>query len=238
MPDKVSAIIVAAGKGERMGSSGVPKQFIELAGVPMLGWSVSALSSSDIIDEIVIVSSEEWMERAVKTADEYCRHSSCRPAIGGRTRQQSVYNGLKSASGPDVVLIHDAARPFVSTELAERTIEAARQEGAATASLKPADTIKLWDEGSASGRNLPRERLRTIQTPQAFRAVLLQQAHERAIEEDYQATDDTDLLERTGQRTIMVEGSAYNLKITDAADLELARAMVWAGLVPSPVKGR
>ncbi len=238
MPDKVSAIIVAAGKGERLGASGVPKQFIELAGVPMLGWSVSALSSSDIIDEIVIVSSEEWMERAEKTAGEYSLHASCRTNIGGRTRQESVYNGLKSVSGTGIVLIHDAARPFVSTGLAERTIEAARKAGAATASIKPADTIKMWDESSSDGRNLPRERLRVIQTPQAFHAGLLQRAHERAIQEDYQATDDTDLVERTGQKTIMVEGSAYNLKITDAADLELARAMVRAGLVSSPGKGR
>ncbi|MFO8055822.1 MAG: 2-C-methyl-D-erythritol 4-phosphate cytidylyltransferase [bacterium] len=233
MPERTSAIIVAAGTGERMASGGVPKQYLELSGAPLLCWSALALSRSRLISELLVVSAPEWMDKAREIMTKHCPAVSCRMVAGGNHRQESVRCGLDAAPEAELVLVHDAARPFVSADLADRTLQAARQEGAATASLRPADTVKLLDPETGKDRNLPRERLRIIQTPQSFRADMLRQAHEAGQKDSYQATDDTDLVERLGHKTVMVEGSPFNLKITNAADWDLARALIASGLVPA-----
>ncbi len=234
MPTKISAVIVAAGRGERMGDREVPKQYLDLGGVPMLGWSVAALSGSELIEELVIVASEDWIGVARKIAELYCGTLPLNLAPGGRLRQDSVRAGLEAASRPDLVVIHDAARPFVISGMAECALDAAQRHGAATAALQTWDTIKLIDEESGTGKNLPRRLVRIIQTPQAFRADLLREAHEKARQDDYQATDDTELVERLGHKPEMIEGSPLNLKITDFADLELARSLVQGGVVCFP----
>lgn len=216
-----------------MASGDVPKQYLELSGAPLLAWSALALCRSRLISEIIVVSSPEWMDKARQILSQFCPGASCRVVAGGEVRQESVRHGIDAAPDAELLLVHDAARPFVTNNLAERTLEAARQQGAATSSIRPADTIKLLEPETGKDRNLPRERLRIIQTPQCFRADILRQAHEAGQKDSYQATDDTDLVERLGHRTAMVEGNPFNLKITKAADWELARALIASGLVPA-----
>jgi 2-C-methyl-D-erythritol 4-phosphate cytidylyltransferase / 2-C-methyl-D-erythritol 2,4-cyclodiphosphate synthase len=217
----VSAIIAAAGRGERLGGSGL-KQLIAVAGRPILERSVSAFVEHPAIDEIVVALPTEL----VNDPPVYLRQSAkpMRLVAGGERRRDSVASAFQQvAAHADLVLIHDAARPFVSAQLIGRILAAASESGAALAALPARDTVKLAQSVDASlvKETLPRESIFLAQTPQAFRREVLRDA--LALNEA--ATDEAALAERAGHSVRLVEGEASNIKITVPEDLKVAEAI-------------
>jgi 2-C-methyl-D-erythritol 4-phosphate cytidylyltransferase/2-C-methyl-D-erythritol 2,4-cyclodiphosphate synthase len=217
----VSAIIAAAGRGERLGGSRL-KQLLAVGGRPILERSVSAFLHHPAIDEIVVALPAEL----VGDPPSYLRQSAkpMRLVAGGARRRDSVANAFQQvAAHADVVLVHDAARPFVSAQLIGRIIAAASESGAALAALPARDTVKLAqsEDGSLVKETLPRESIFLAQTPQAFRREVLRDA--LALNEA--ATDEAALAERAGHSVRLVEGEASNIKITVPDDLKVAEAI-------------
>lgn len=223
---RASAIVVAAGKGERMGS-GVKKQFRLLKGRPVLHWALAAIEAAPSIEEIVVVTGAS--DVAAVAADVKGKFSKVtRVVAGGETRQESVARGLE-ALGPGTrwVVVHDGARPLVEPALVERVLAAAKESGAATAAVKVKDTIKLVDQHGQVERTLERSRLWAVQTPQAFSRELLARAH--AWGKGKQVTDDCGLVEAMGHPVTVVEGSERNLKLTTQEDLAILEALAANG---------
>ena len=221
----VSAIVAAGGRGVRFGADR-PKQFLEIGGRSILETSLNALAVSDRVSEIIVALPEEHLDAA-----------KAWPALpkpmmvvsGGARRQDSVANAFaKSSRHADVIVIHDAARPFVTGELIARTVDAAHAHGAAIAAIPVRDTVKQTDDPARDGSRpiratIPRDTIFLAQTPQAFRRDVLA----RAIEEgkSIDATDEAMLVERLGLPVHVVEGDARNIKITTAEDLATAKAV-------------
>ncbi len=225
----VTAIIVAAGSGVRMGE-GPPKQYRLLSGKPLLCHALSAFDRADCVDRLVLVTPKEEKLSVIRPIME--RSPVKKPlalALGGDCRQGSVYNGLL-ASDPatEIVLVHDAARPFVSAAETARCVAAARAHGAAVLAHPASDTIKCADEEGRVLETLDRSRLWQVQTPQAFSFRLLLEAHEKALEEGFSGTDDAALVERLGRPVLLVFGSRWNIKITGPDDLLIAEAIMAA----------
>ncbi len=210
-----AAILAAAGSGERFGS---PKQFHTLGGKPLLSWSVDTLRSAGCSPVIVVVPPEQT-ERA--------RSELGAPEIvlvaGADVRQRSVRAGLAHVDS-DLVVVHDAARPFASPELVSRVVAAVTEADGAIAAVPVDETIKRVEDSRVL-ETVDRARLWRAQTPQAFRTQVLRAAHERAESEGHLATDDAELVERYGGTIAIVEGSRANLKITFPEDLQLAEAI-------------
>lgn len=224
---RASAVIAAAGQGKRFGD-GLPKQFLPLRGKPVLAYSVETISKSDLIGEIIIVVPEDWA-RAVKTdiVDRFSIPKVTKIIPGGPERQDSVLNGFNSLSGtPDVVAVHDGARPLVSLELLEEVIRQASACGAALAALPSNDTIKKSSPEMYVDSTVPRESLWFAQTPQAFRYEVLKNALSKAADDRFTGTDESLLVERTGVRVKIVKGSPYNIKITTPEDLRLGELIL------------
>ena len=224
---RASAVIAAAGQGKRFGD-GLPKQFLPLRGKPVLAYSVETISKSDLIGEIIIVVPEDWA-RAVKTdiVDRFSIPKVTKIIPGGPERQDSVLNGFNSLSGtPDIVAVHDGARPLVSLELLEEVIREASACGAALAALPSNDTIKKSSPEMYVDSTIPRESLWFAQTPQAFRYDLLKNALSKAADDRFTGTDESLLVERTGVRVKIVKGSPYNIKITTPEDLRLGELIL------------
>jgi len=221
---RASAIIVAAGSGTRLGS-GEPKAFVKLRGHPMLHYSLATLAKLPMIEEVVIAT-PAGMER--KTREEVARAGLEVPVKitpGGIERQDSVRIALAlAAAEAEVIVIHDAARPFADATLFRRCIDAASARGAAIAAIPVADTLKRVADGVIHS-TLKRAGLYQAQTPQAFQRRLLVAAHERATRERIVATDDADLVEQIGGTVEIVEASAVNMKITSKSDLMIAESL-------------
>ncbi|HUT52928.1 MAG TPA: 2-C-methyl-D-erythritol 4-phosphate cytidylyltransferase [bacterium] len=231
MPKNVCAIIAAAGKGERL-PGGVAKQFRVMGGVPLLVWSLKAFAAVKDVKRIVIGTAPGEVQAATDMVKGILPDGMAGVVAGGRERQETVKLCL-DAVPPDaeLVVIHDAARPFVTPDLIRRTIKTAAARGAATAAVRPSDTVKFEHATRGVKENLDRERLWLIQTPQAFRKDLLVKAHEAAAAQGFIGTDDTALVERMGGSVEIVRGSELNLKITTEADWMIAEALVQAGKV-------
>lgn len=226
---KASAIIVAAGSGTRLGF-GEPKAFVKLGGRAMLWYSLAAIAQAKSITEAVIAV-PAGMETAAReqTSNAPGLRIPVKIAPGGAERQDSVRIALALTSvESEIVVIHDAARPFADPALFQKCIEAAARSGGAIAAIAVADTLKRAATGVVITATVPRAGLYQAQTPQAFRRKLLAAAHERAVRERIIATDDADLVEQIGGRVEIVEASALNLKITTAADLAIAEALAAA----------
>jgi 2-C-methyl-D-erythritol 4-phosphate cytidylyltransferase len=205
------ALIVAAGRGERLGASG-PKAFVVLAGRPMLEWSLDALRAAPSIERVVI---------AVPPGISYPGG-----VAGGEARSQSVRNALAAAGEADVVVVHDAARPLVDADLVERCV--AGLDGGVDAVIAAApvtDTMKEAADGIVV-RTLARERLWAVQTPQAFRRAALEAALDQPDDVLAAATDDAGLVEARGGVVRVVESSQRNLKVTTPTDLALAELLL------------
>ena len=222
----VTAIIAAGGAGTRLGA-GRPKQLLRIGGVSMLQRSVEAFDRCDRIDEIVLVLPPA-LAGGPALADTP-GGTPLRVVPGGARRQDSVARGFEAAmeSGSEIVVVHDAARPFCSSDVIVRTIDAARRHGAAVAALPVQDTLKQRSagEGRFVGRTLARDRIVRAQTPQAFRAEVLAEAV-RLGRAGVEATDEAGLAERAGHRVALVEGDPGNVKITTERDLAVARRLV------------
>lgn len=214
------ALIVAAGRGERLGSDR-PKALVSLAGRPMLDWSVETLRAVDAVERIVVALPPDALDAAPPGTV---------AVAGGAARSQSVRAALRGAEGGDPVIVHDAARPLASRELFERVLGELERSGAdaAIAAAPVSDTIK---EAVPGGRTvlhtLDRSRLWAVQTPQAFRRAALERALSSVTEDVLKgATDDAWLVERLGGRVELVDSGPRNLKITTATDLRLAELLL------------
>ena len=210
---KVSAIIPAAGMGIRMGSN-IPKQFLLLDGKPILHHTLSVLDQCSIVNEIVLVVSEKEIEKGwQQIQDSYPKVTKV--IVGGKERQDSVYNGLQSLdSKADIVVVHDGVRPFVSADLICETVEAARNFGAAITAIPVSDTIKRVNKEGVVERTVDRSGLWRVQTPQTFQVPLLKEAFAKAQADKFYGTDEGSLIEYLGKDVKVIPGSELNIKIT------------------------
>jgi len=213
----IGVIVAAAGSGRRFGTQ-TPKQFLDLHDLPVYLHSVQQFDA--LADQVVVVAPEDWLERVQSQISTQNFQGKICVVAGKQTRQESVYQGLQSL-GQDVelVLIHDAARPHVSTALIDRIIEGTRQHGACIPGLEISDTVKEVSPDSDVRVTLDRLSLRAVQTPQGFRMDLLKRAFEKAIQEGFIGTDEAGLVENLGQKVRVVAGDPDNLKITWPSDL-------------------
>jgi len=230
---KVFVIIPAAGLGTRMGSVSATaqgklrsKQFVELGGVPILIHTLRKFASCVAADAIWVAMRKSEAE-AFTAELERAGLTGVNLVEGGEHRQQSVASALNAlpAAPDDIVLIHDAVRPFVDAETIQGVIEATQKYGAAIAGVPAIDTIKQVERTSDGARimsTIPREHIVQAQTPQGFRYAILKKAFDEATAEGFLGTDESSLLERAGQDVHVVMGSPRNMKITTPADLELA----------------
>jgi len=216
------AILVAAGRGERLGAAR-PKAFLEVAGQALLLRAARAFDAAALVDGIVAVVPEDEVENARVLLGPIGKLRGVVP--GGARRQDSVLEGLKAA--PDAwdgtVLVHDAARPFVPPELVDAVVVAAREHGAALPVLPVVDTIKRVQGGRAVA-TVDRAELAAAQTPQGFRFSLLVRAYEQAFRDRVSLTDESMAVERLGRDVAIVPGSPDNRKITTQGDLAWAEA--------------
>lgn len=225
------AILVAAGRGERLGAAR-PKAFLELAGRPMLARAAEAFQAAAGVDALVAVVPAEEVDGARQVLAGLSRLRAV--VAGGARRQDSVQAGLAAASATsdDVVLIHDAARPFVEPSLIEAVAAAAREHGAALPVLDVVDTVKRVRQGFVV-ETLDRSELCGAQTPQGFRLELLTRACAAAEAQGLTLTDECLAVELAGGRVRAVPGSARNRKITTPADLEWAEALLRSESAPA-----
>ncbi len=214
-----SAIIVAAGKGTRMGP-GVDKLFLELRGCPVVGHTWQRFERARCVDEIILVV-RSGMENAFQDlATALGLKKRFRLVEGGKERQDSVWNGLAAASpGTDLVAIHDAARPCVSEHAIEATLKAASVTGAAVVAQPIVDTVKESENGRETLRTLDRSRLWTVQTPQCFRLEVIRKALAEARRRGELFTDDTAACELSGYPVRLVPSPEPNPKVTRREDL-------------------
>ena len=221
----VLAIIPAAGVGIRMGG-GTPKQFLSLEGVPIFVHTLRKFAASDAIDSIHVALRPEDMERAHADIErEHFSKPVC-PVTGGATRQETVWRALAEAPpSTELVVVHDAVRPFIELEMIRRVVEAARSHGAAILGIPSVDTVKQVERQTILG-TIPRERIVLAQTPQAFRYPLIREAFTRAAEDGFAGTDESSLVERLGYTVTVLMGSDRNIKITKPSDLPLARLYI------------
>jgi len=222
-----SAIIVAAGSGSRLGSS-VPKAFVKLGGRTMLSYSLTAVRQVTSIVEVVIAvpAGFENAARAEATAAGLVIPVKITP--GGIERQDSVRIALDlTSSESDLVIVHDAARPLATPVIFDACLNAASRTGGAIAAIPVSDTLKRIADGTII-ETVARSGLWQAQTPQAFRRDLLVAAHRRALGEKFAATDDADLVERTGARVEVVECTTANIKITTQSDLATVESILAA----------
>ena len=224
------AIVVAAGKGTRLG--GVrPKQFLELGGVPIIIHTLRQFERSQQIDEIIAVLSPEETANFLSFAQDFGLKRVSRAVAGGATRAQSVLCGLMTISEAEIVAVHDGVRPFVTPDEIDATVQAARTNGAAILTAAVGDTIKEI-EGHGVVRTLPRANLRRALTPQCFRYEILKRAYDQHSDLEasgIEITDDSMLVERLGVEIVAVAGSARNIKITSAEDLAIAEVLLKLG---------
>ena len=221
----VCAVVPAGGTGIRMGGT-VPKQFLELNGKPILYYTLKTLQDCGIISELILVVPE-------KEYDNACTDWLGKPEIvtkvvvGGEKRQDSVYNGFCELSPQtEIVLVHDGVRPFLSHQMIQESVDAAREYGAAITAIPVNDTIKRVDDLGLVSQTVDRDGLWRVQTPQVFRYELLQEAFKKANSEKFYGTDEGTLIEHLGKPVKVVEGSEQNIKITRPEDLRLSEIFI------------
>jgi 2-C-methyl-D-erythritol 4-phosphate cytidylyltransferase len=220
------AIIAAAGQGTRLGGKRA-KQFLELAGVPVIIHTLKKFEQCADIQEIIVVLPAPDAAGFLQLAGKYELRKLMRVVPGGATRAESVWRGLQSvrAATAEIVAVHDGVRPFVTPEEITRTVQAAQISGAAILTAAPVDTIKEV-ENNRIVRTIERTRLRHALTPQCFRYELLRRAYEQSPELIKDVTDDSSLVESLGATVTIVEGDARNIKITRPKDIALAEILL------------
>lgn len=227
---KVQLILAAAGMGTRLGAEG-PKALVDVGGVALIVRALSRFEPLGLLDGAIVLFARGFVDEFKRTV------RSAFPAVrfayveGGEERQLSVRNGLEAVpSDADIVVVHDAARPFIEPSTVSAAIDAAARYGAATVAIPVSDTILLASEDGFLEDTPDRSRLWACQTPQTFQAEVLWDAHRRAQRDGFLGTDDASLVRRTGRAVKLVPGSPLNFKITTGDDLELARCIVASGL--------
>ncbi len=220
---RCSAIVVAAGKGSRMQSE-IKKQFLPLLGMPVLSHTLEAVEKSDMVKEIILVVSEDDILTAKDIVAASDLEKVTKIVAGGKNRAESVAKGLAEvAQDTEIIMIHDGVRPCVSEALIEECIKNAGEYGASALGVKPKNTIKKVNKDGFIEETVNREELVEIQTPQCFRADIIQKAYE---DFDSSATDDCALVEALGVKIHITEGSYANLKLTTREDLLMLSALI------------
>ena len=229
------ALIVAAGSGSRMGNADKPKQFLPIYGKPLMIHTVEVFEMHNEIDEIVIVTNESYIDQVKVWCKQYDLSKVRAVVAGGDSRQKSVYNGLKAvgelvSSKDDVVVIHDAARPLISSKIISDNIEACLKFGAVDTVIKASDTIIKSRDGEIINEIPNRSELYQGQTPQTFKYSIIKDAHEKALKDALpNVTDDAKLVLSFGIDVHLVPGSAQNFKITTFDDLMMLKALLKIG---------
>jgi 2-C-methyl-D-erythritol 4-phosphate cytidylyltransferase len=222
----VGAIIVAAGKGSRMGL-GYNKVFADLRGRPVIEWTIRKFVYSQLIDTMILVINPDEKEAMARICQPYINKIDLIMANGGDSRQESVYNGLKALPETvEIVLIHDGARPFVDRNIIESSIKTAKEQGAACAGIPAKDTIKIVDSKRTVQSTPERSLMWHAQTPQSFKKSIIMKAYKNAMEKDILGTDDASLAELAGFPVTMFEGSSRNIKLTSADDIILGEFFI------------
>jgi len=223
------AIVPAAGSGNRMGR-GLSKQYLSLGGVPLLVHTLNVFEKCPLVDALLVVVPPPDVE-AVRTEmlPRWNLKKLAGVIPGGKERQDSVRAGIETLDrDTDIVIVHDAVRPFITAKLIEDCIRAAAEEGAATVGVPVKDTVKEVGADGRVMRTCDRNLLWLTQTPQAFRRDIIENAHRAAVRDGYRGTDDTSLVERLGIAVRMIRGDYGNIKITTPEDLVIAEALLAA----------
>ena len=223
----ISAIILAGGKGKRMRSA-ISKQFIDIKGKPIIYYTLKKFSENKKIDNIIVVLPEDEVKYFKENILKKYELRINKIVIGGKERQDSVYNALKSLknSSTDIVLIHDGARPFISERIINEGIKFAEIYGAAAPGVMPKDTIKVKNEKNFSVDTPNRANLVSIQTPQVFKFDEILECHEKIRYNGEMVTDDTMVVEKYGYSVYLYDGEYTNIKVTTPEDLILAERII------------
>ncbi len=221
----VSAIVVAGGKGKRMGTV-QSKQYLNLNGKPILYYTIKSFLDCNLVDNIILVVPYHEIDYCKMEILEKNSLKVNKIIAGGDERYDSVYNGLIEAKGSDIVLIHDGVRPFVSKETIENAIKYAEEYGAAAPGVMPKDTIKIIDNNRFSIDTPNRSHLISVQTPQAFKFDLIYDCHKKIKNENVNITDDTMVAEYFGNKVYIYQGEYTNIKITTPEDLIIGEYLV------------
>ncbi|MCM3666888.1 2-C-methyl-D-erythritol 4-phosphate cytidylyltransferase [Mesobacillus subterraneus] len=223
MPYQV--ILPAAGQGKRMGA-GKNKLLLTLEGIPVLIHTIKVFEADPACSGIILAIHPDDEAEFKLLLAQYGIHKVSSLVVGGKERQDSVYNGLKAVGSFDgVVLVHDAARPFIKVETIHRLVEAADKEGGAIVAVPVKDTIKKAVNCQVL-ETVERSSLWAVQTPQAFRVSVLLEAHNKALEEQFIGTDESSLVERLPHQVSIIEGDYDNIKLTTPEDLYFAEAIL------------
>ena len=221
----ISAIVLAGGRGKRMNYH-KSKQFIEIKGKPVLVYTLEKFIYNKSIDEVILVLPEDEVDYCKKEVLQKYSLKVDRIVIGGKERQDSVFNALEAMEKTDIVLIHDGARPFINEKIIEEGIKYANIYGAAAPGVTPKDTIKIKNEDNISVDTPDRNTLVAVQTPQCFKYDEIYQCHRKIKEENAIVTDDTSVVEKYGHKVYLYEGDYTNIKITTPEDLILAERLI------------
>ncbi|MGE5844235.1 MAG: 2-C-methyl-D-erythritol 4-phosphate cytidylyltransferase [Syntrophaceae bacterium] len=223
------AIVPAAGSGNRMGRE-LSKQYLSLGGMPLLVRTLNAFEKCPLVDALLVVVPPPDVEAVRSEMLPRWNLKKLAGVIpGGKERQDSVRAGIEALDrDTDIVIVHDAVRPFITAKLIEDCIRAAEEEGAATVGVPVKDTVKEVGADGHVVRTCDRTLLWLTQTPQAFRRDIIENAHRAALRDGYRGTDDTSLVERLGIAVRMIRGDYGNIKITTPEDLVIAEALLAA----------
>ncbi len=222
---KAVAIIAAAGYGKRLGKT-IPKQFFEIQGKPILIYTLEKFDLCNEVNEVILVVQTDQIEKAKHTVNLWHIQKVKKIVKGGDERQQSVWNGINELDDDaEIVVVHDAVRPFVSVEKIMEVIQTAKQEGAAILAVPVKNTIKRVNKGWVK-ETLRRDSLWSIQTPQAFRTSWIKEAYQNAFQNHIIETDDAALLEHFKYPIKIVTGEECNIKITSPMDLFIAEKFI------------
>ena len=215
-------IIVGAGEGKRIGNK--DKTFLVIDEKPLLAHSILPFEKCNLIDEIILVVKKDKIEHAKKLIDEYKFKKVQKIISGGKTRQDSVYNGLSKIKNTDVILVHDIARPFITENLIKDCIKNAKKFGAVIPAISIKDTVKIGNKFVK--KTICRNNLFLIQTPQVFKYKILKEAYESAKKSKFYGTDDASLVEKLGHKIKLISGSPKNMKITIPEDIIIAENLL------------
>ena len=222
----VTAIIVAAGKSERMGG-GADKAFLNLGSRPIVAWSLLAFEKNSDIDSIVLVVRKDQITAAKAVARMFGISKLGKVVAGGTRRQDSVQAGLKEVdSDTRIVVVHDGARPCVTQEVISDVIKSARRGSAAVTGHRIRDTVKIVEKGITVSSTVDRTKYWTVQTPQAFPVSMLRKAYAKVEEEDKEVFDDAQAVELSGDAVKICESEKPNIKITTPEDIQVAAAIL------------
>jgi 2-C-methyl-D-erythritol 4-phosphate cytidylyltransferase len=223
---RATLIIPAAGSGSRLKKE-LPKPYLEIAGRTILEHTLSRFSGIEMLGHIVVPTSPEFKKQANDILEEFVPEGVTFDVIaGGQERQHSIFNALNFVTESELVIVHDAVRPFVSVEHIVKCCEEALDHGAAILGVPAKDTIKKLDHKNMVESTPTRKFLWQAQTPQVFRTHVIKEAYEKAFEDHFIGTDDASLVERLGKPVKMVRGDRSNFKITYPLDLELAELLL------------